>query len=577
MKTRTFAISVLLPALIMSGCDLNLFPEDSVSPETYFKTRTDFELWSNGFYTMLDSADDNAGRDADDVIDNTLDTYITGTRSAATESGWTWTQLRNINYMLENADNCTDAAVRREFEGVGRFFRAYFYFTKVRRYGDVPWYDHVLGSNDPDLFKGRDDRGFIMDKVMEDFDYAVEHLPSAKNVARVTKWSALALKSRAALFEGTFRKYRGMPDAEKYLTLAAEAAEAVIDNGGYSLYSDGAEPYRNLFVSDQAIASEVILARIYNSGDLNITHSIQANILQNKQGFTKRFMNHYLTADGKRFSDIPGYETFEYYEETQQRDARMAQTVLCPGYIQKGANKTTVNSLESRTGYPPIKFIDIASRNSASQGTSDFPLVRIAEVYLNFAEAKAELGTLTQADLDKSVCKIRTRAKLPALNLAEANANPDPLMKEYYPHVTESEFTGVILEIRRERTVELVMEGHRPWDMIRWKEGAKMVNTPDAWLGCWFPGPGTYDLDHDGTPDVELYTTNPTSSATYKYLLGEGIVLSEGTKGYITAYSGNTYTWNEDRDYLWPIPVSERELTSGALTQNPGWGDGLDF
>lgn len=577
MKRTIAILSVLVPVLFLSGCNLDLFPEDSVSPETYFKTRTDFELWSNGFYTLLDNADDNTGRDADDVIDNTLETYITGARSASTENGWTWSQLRDINYMLDNADHCSDAAVRREFEGVGRFFRAYFYYVKVRRYGDVPWYEHVLNSDDPALYKGRDDRGFVMDKIMEDLDYAIEHLPAAKNVARVTKWSALAFKSRAALFEGTFRKYHGLEDADKYLALAAEAAEAVIDGGGYSLYNDGAEPYRDLFVSDQAIASEVILARIYNAGDLNITHSIQANILQNKQGVTKRFMNHYLMADGTRFSDVPGYETLEYYEETRQRDARMAQTVLCPGYIQKGATKTTVNSLESRTGYPVIKFIDIASRNSASQGTSDFPLIRIAEVYLNFAEAKAELGTLTQADLDKSVSKIRTRAKLPALNLADANAHPDPLLLRYYPNVTKSDFTGVLLEIRRERTVELVMEGHRPWDMIRWKEGAQMVNTPNAWLGCYIPGPGTYDLDHDGTVDVEIYTGSPSSSATYKYLLGGTLVLSEGTKGYIVAYSGNTYTWNENRDYLWPIPVAQRELTSGALSQNPGWGDGLGF
>lgn len=579
MKRKSVIIYVFFLTAMVQGCNLDLFPQDSVSPETYFKSAKDCELWSNGFYTMLNSADNSAGYDADDVIDNTLETYIAGTRSPSSENGWTWGQLRNINYMLEHLDNCEDPAVRREYEGVCRFFRAYFYFEKVKRYGDVPWYGQVLGSSDAGLYKARDDRGFVMDKVLEDFDAAIEWLPSVKNVARVTKWTALAFKSRAALFEGTFRKYHGLGDAEKYLEQAAAAAEQVMSSGGYSLYSEGSEPYRDLFVSDNAIESEVILARIYNNADLNIAHSIQANILQTKQGFTKRFMNHYLMADGRRFSDVEGYDTMEYYEETASRDPRMAQTVLCPGYVQKGTTKVASNNLQSRTGYQPVKFIDVPSRNSASQGTSDFPLMRIAEVYLNFAEAKAELGTVTQQDLDKSVCKIRARAKMPSLNLDKANAEADRLLLEYYPNVTKSSCTGVILEIRRERTVELVMEGQRPWDMIRWKEGARMVNTPNAYMGCWFPGPGAYDMDHDGTVDVELYYGNPTSSAPYKYPLGtpEGIVLSEGDHGCMVAYSQNVYTWNENRDYLWPIPVSERELTGGVLTQNPGWGDGLEF
>src|SRR5574344_764575 len=253
---------------------------------------------------------------------------------------------------------CKDDAVRTEYEGVAYFFSAYFYYVRVRRYGDVPWYDKVIGSDEAELLtKARDDRGYVMDKVMEDYDKAVSMLSSTKNVARVNKWTALAFKSRAALFEGTFRKYHGLDGADKYLELAANAAEQVITSGGYSLNTSGMTPYRDLFDSDKAIATEVILARIYNFEDWNIATSVQNQILNERQGFTRRFMNHYLMADGTRFSEKTGNETMSYYEETQSRDPRMAQTVLCPGYVQVGSTKTSVNDLNALTGYRPIKYV----------------------------------------------------------------------------------------------------------------------------------------------------------------------------------------------------------------------------
>ena len=564
-------IGLLIAAALLFGCNIDRFPEDSVTPENYFKTETDLELWCNGFYTMFTTADDATGMDADDVLDNSLSDYMAGTRSPSTESGWTWGQLRRINYLLEHLGNCEDDAVRAKYEGVARFFRAYFYYAKVRRYGDVPWYDLVPASNDDRLYKARDDRGFVMDKVMEDFDAAARLLPADVNVSRVNKWAALAFKSRAALFEGTWRKYHGLDGAEIYLQQAADAAATVMDSGKYSLNTTGTTPYRDLFNKDGANEKEFILTRIYNS-ELTITHSVQQAILNEKRGFTKRFMNHYLMADGTRFCNQRDYATMTYSDETVGRDPRMAQTVMCPGYIQTGTSIKTSNTMNARTGYQPIKFVAEPSRNSASQGISDFPLMRLAEVYLNYAEALAELGTLTQADVNKSVGKLRSRAGLPALDITAANNDPDPLLERYYPNVTRSAFTGVILEIRRERTVEMVMEGQRVWDMIRWKEGAQMVNTPNPWYGCYFPGPGAYDMDGDGTVDVELYTSAASSAAAAKFLLGTDIVLSEGNSGYVVAFSGNTYTWSEERDYLWPIPSAQRELNK-SLNQNPGWGE----
>ena len=583
MKTLQKILATILLGAACSSCDLTLIPEDTVTPQTFFKTETDLRLWTNQFYTMLESPDNAAGLNADDMVDKSMGDVISGTRMASNEKGWTWTALRKINYYLANSHNCTDEAVRTKYDGVAYFFRAYFYYEKVLRYGDVPWYEQVIGSEEEELLKKpREDRDIIMDHVMNDLKNAIEMLPREKDVARVTRWSALALKSRIALYEGTWRKYRNLPDADKYLQLAADAASTFISESGYSLYKEGTEPYRDLFCSDDAKQEEVILARIYNFEGLNLSHNVQFNIRNSAAGFTRRFMNHYLMADGSRFTEKEGHETMSYTEETAGRDPRMAQTVLCPGYIAKGEESVTANDMTAMTGYEPIKFVSTAAHSGASKGTSDWPLFRTAEVYLNYAEAKAELGTLTKDDLLISIDRIRDRAGMKGLDMAAANANPDPFLLACYPNVTKSENTGVILEIRRERTIELVMEGLRIWDMFRWKEGAQLVNETNPYYGIYFSGPGLYDMDGDGRNDLELYVDKQTSSPADGLTvlrIGSDIILSDmaENRGYVVAWSTLKYTWNEERDYLWPIPADQRVLTGGLLTQNPGWTDSTDF
>ncbi|MDR2806361.1 MAG: RagB/SusD family nutrient uptake outer membrane protein, partial [Dysgonamonadaceae bacterium] len=217
---KHFQIIAILLGILLSSCDLTLLPEDKISPEIFFGSAQELELWTNQFYTILDGADAAAGQAVDDNVSRTMGAVISGTRSAADESGWTWTRLRAINYCLQNMGNCTDDAAKTKYTAVCYFFRAYFYFQKVQRYGDVPWYDQVLKSTDDELlYKVREDRGFVMDKVMDDLDNAVtlfSSLPSEKSISRITKWTVLAFKSRAALYEGTFRKYHGLPDADKY-------------------------------------------------------------------------------------------------------------------------------------------------------------------------------------------------------------------------------------------------------------------------------------------------------------------------------------------------------------------------
>ena len=589
MKNIFRLLAAAAIASMTVSCDLTLYPEDAESPEVYFKSEAHFQQWTNYLYSgLLDSPDAVSRYNADDMVDKSMGNIIQGLRLASDDMSanneWDWDMLRRINYLLEHSSNCEDEALRTKYEGIAYFFRAYFYYQKVMRFGDVPYYDKVLESTDAEfLNKKRDDRGFVMDKVMDDFDRAIEMIPETKdpNSARVTKWVALAMKSRAALFEGTWRKYHNMQDAEKYLEQAAAAAKTFIEESGYTLYNQGDEPYRDLFCSERAKTEEVVFARLYQFETLNIANSVQFNIRNDAQGFTRRFMNHYLMADGTRFTDIPGHETMFYTEETKNRDPRMAQTVLCPGYIMKEESKPTPNDMTSLTGYEPIKFVASSAQSGASKGTMDWPLIRAAEVYLNYAEALAELGgdRLDQTALDMSVNKIRQRAKMPDLNMAAANQDIDPFLESCYPNVPTSTNKGVILEIRRERTIELVNEGFRQWDMLRWKEGEQMVNKDKPYYGIYFPAEGLYDMDGDGKNDLEIYSTvqqsKPADGLTVKKI-GSDFVLSEGTYGYVVAWSTLTWEWN-DREYLWPIPADQRVLTGGILTQNPGWTDSTNF
>jgi hypothetical protein len=204
-------------------------------------------------------------------------------------------------------------------------------------------------------------------------------------------------------------------------------------------------------------------------------------------------------------------------------------------------------------------------------------------VYLNFAEAKAELGSITQSDIDRSIKLLRDRVGMPNLDMAAANASPDPYLlapATGYPKVAvkNTSNVGVILEIRRERTIELLEEGFRYYDMIRWAEGHAFEQ---PLLGMYFPGVGNYDLDEDGVNDVTIYSggSAPAGSAVNKYRIGSEILLSEGTSGCVDNHQKSRpgWTWDDGKDYYYPIPVEQRSLTGGALTQNPGWNDGLSF
>ncbi len=582
LDMKKILISLISLAALVSCEDfLTRVPQDTMTPETFFTSRTECELYTNDFYSMFPSTSIYS-ETADYIIPLELDAEVIGNRSVpATEGSWSWDRLRDINFFLEHSHQCKDEAVRAEFEGLARFFRAYFYFEKVKRYGDVPWLDKTLHADDSELYKGRDDRKVVMQHVLEDINFAIENLPSGKSVFKVTRWTALALKSRIFLFEGTFRKYHGLGDWEDCLKESASAADLFIKSSGYTLYNTGDTPYKNLFVLLESDASEVILSRCYSVA-LNLKHDVNGrytSLSMGRPGLAKDVANMYLMNDGSRFTDKAGYETMDFVQECKDRDPRFAQTFRTPGYTREGSSvKVAPNMAATMTGYQIIKYVGEAKYDTYNSSENDLPLFRTAEVYLNYAEAKAELGTLTQADLDETVNRLRARVGMEGkLSLSEANGNPDPYLSDPVTGYTgvEGANAGVILEIRRERTIELFAEGHRYYDIMRWKAGKRFER---PFYGLYFPGEGEYDLDDDGKVDYVIYSgTAPDAKEGVVYASVKEANLSNETSGYITCHSNISRTWDENKDYLYPIPTEDRVLTSGTVTQNPGWNDGLEF
>lgn len=617
--TNTYKILVAgLSILTVASCSgyLDKFPETALSPETFYTNENELKIATNGFYAMLptpDDTQDGALQDNDLQYHISLNSYQRGTRTAETEtwSSSTWSDLRNLNYYLEHSVKCENESIRAKYDGIAYFFRALFYYEKVRKYGDVPFYDKVISDKDTkSLYRPRDSRGYVMEKAMEDLDKAISGLPETwdEGVFRINKYAAYTLKSRMALFEGTWRKYHDVADetytkedgstvtlsAEHFLQLSAEAAKAVMDSGKYKMYTGSTlikdEPYRDFFVLEDAETAETILSRRYvYSDELNIRHGLQFKYKNQRYSLTRALAYHYLMADGTPFQNQEGWETMQYNKEFSGRDPRMSQTIAAPDYVALGTDASTKYYPSckdyDRSGYRPIKYFSDDTHDGATTSTTDYAIFRYGEVLLNYAEAMAELGLADQSVIDATVNVVRSRVGMPGLDVAAANASPDSFLSSYY---TDSHLNtankGLILEIRRERTVELVNEGFRFWDMLRWHEGEQLCPASNTmgpgFIGCWFPSLGEYDMNNDGKADLCIYQgSTPVTDCDNTLNVSEGKenTLSEGTSGYLVQFKDQTYKW-EEKDYLYPIPVKQIQIypkdeTTGqsVLTQNPGY------
>ncbi|MFT3846686.1 MAG: RagB/SusD family nutrient uptake outer membrane protein [Lacibacter sp.] len=489
---KQIIISFVLFTLILAGCKkLDQEPMATASKSAVFGSEKGLQLYTASFYNNLPSGGDVVRADAmsDYGARTDVPSFLTVSGFTALQSsGWSWTALRNINYFIENCnDPAVSATVRQNYIALARFFRALFYFDKVQRFGDVPWYGSTIAVTDTALlYKARDTRKLVMDSVLADIDFACNNITSTDATrSQITKYVALAYKSRICLFEGTFRKYHGTTGgltesiantANAWLQQAAEAADKLINEGGFKLNTaNGTDlSYRQLFISKLPVTTEIILSNI-SDATLNVLNDANwywtSATYGSRLSFNRTFVHTYLKTDGTPFTSTPGYQTFTFSDEVKNRDKRLQQTIRLGSYkrINGGASEAAPPVFSyTYTGYQPIKWcLDDVYYDGGTRNDNSISLIRYAEVLLNYAEAKAELGTLTDADWTKTIGALRARAGITGGLTVKPTTVDGYLQTTYFPEINDP----VLLEVRRERGIELAWEGLRFSDLLRWKKG----------------------------------------------------------------------------------------------------------
>lgn len=602
MKKHTFYILMICLSAALYSCKrdfLDLYPQTSIAPEVFFKSEADLALYVNGLMNqpgvsryLDDQSSDNDATTGAIEIKN----IMTGSPDSKNiTGGWSWGRLRDINYFLQNYGQASvDQAVRDHYAGLARYYRAQFYYDMVQRYSDVPWYSQPLEPSDSAaLYMGRSPRTVVMDSIMADLAFAAAHVredvPSGTPGLRAVQ----AVYARVALYEGTFRKYHPelqlSATAGAFLQTAKAVAAGVMASGQFSVYNTGHpdKDYGTLFNSqDLSSNPEVILNTPYDltkkgAGSADIYYAVFGDY---EQSPSRSLVQCYLMKDGTRFTDQPGYEQMGFVEEFKDRDPRMSQTIVPPGFMRVQDNAPYIQRLNKNfTGYHQWKGYFNASTDGLIIGSTDFPVIRYPEVLLTYAEAAAELGEITQEDLDKTVNLLRDRAGVAHLDLAYANAHPDPLLQGAYPDVS-GPHQGVLLEIRRERRVEFALEGYRYDDLMRWHAGRLLEKIPE---GMYFPGLGNFDLTGDGIPDIKLVGKDaviPAEADKEKNSLGKVLVyykagsfgedvtvyLRHGTGGGTLVTEITPRSFVEPKYYYRPVPYTQTVLNPN-LQQIFGW------
>jgi hypothetical protein len=583
---------LLACSLLFTACKkvLDQSPKATVTPDAVFSSEPGLSLYANSFYTIIPSAGDIMRGDAmsDYAARTEIPDYLRpNVYNSNQSSGWDFGPLRNINYFLTHNNNPSIAeAVRNNYNGIARLFRAWWYYQMVRKFGDVPWYSKPLDVNDSvALYKPRDPRKLVMDSVLADLDYATANITVTDDQSRslITKWVAWAMKSRICLYEGTFRKYHTelnlQGTADDWLTQAAEAAQQVMTSGKFSLNQAGGptKSYRQLFISTAPVTNEDILIDVV---DPNLAVFSDANwywtssTYGNRLSFDRTFVNTYLNIDGTPFTSIPGHETMTFPEETQNRDDRLQQTIRTPGYTRINGGSVIPAPPDftyTFTGYMPIKYsLDDTKYDQATVSINSVPVIRYAEMLLNYAEAKEELGTFTDQDWANTIGALRARAGITG-GLTTKPTTADPyLQTNYFPNISDP----TLLEIRRERSIELAWEGFRFDDLMRWKKGELLEQ---QWTGMYVPSLNTpMDLNSDGKNDV-VFVQTTTSTPGVKQINVAPMIggkvnpqqLTHGTYGELTWLKDEPREWT-DKKYYYPIPQTAL-LKNQRLGQNPGW------
>jgi hypothetical protein len=577
-------------------------PQTQLTVAGYFKSTNDLQVYVQGLYQ--DEALYQGGKYDDNESDNI--TYnnggevfrwlLTDQRTPQNASGWDgWSSLRSINVMLANLDDVTGTeADINNYVGIARYFRAWFYFNKIIYYSDVPWIDRPLETDDPLLYETQTPRAEVVAHVMEDLEYASANIKGAAgdlgDKTHVNQYAALALLSRFALYEGTYRKYHPelnlASTANEFLEKTVWACEQIMNSGLFDISGTGitplgdigygsmtgAEGFRNLFVQpDLSGNKEVILWRRY---DVDKTFGSWNQSDGTSNALSRSLQESFLTKEGKPYSTVAGHDTKTWFEVFVDRDPRFCETFSGPGvYDSIGDQRFYRTYSPTRGGFSQVKYFS-RDASRAMKGNRDglgqyngLLHYRYGEILLNYAEAKAELGQWSADVADKTVNKLRDRVLMPHF---DAEREYDDILQSLYPNITDK----ILLALRRERRVELACEGHRLLDIFRWGAG-KTYELNISKQGMYVPYlPYVYDCTADGVPEYGIAmdeSQKTDANVTWQYIVGNtAFYLEDGDHGFIRSLDDDTRNFDEPKDYYRPIPLNETVLNPN-LKQPPGW------
>lgn len=550
MKTYINILILLLVVMLFSGCekDMNLAPKDQVSDPYFWKTSNDFRLAANDFYYSLQEAPQYIDRNSDIAFGGSPDEVSNGSFLVPANYGiWdnSYEFIRSVNYLLMKAEGSELSTEIERWIGEALFFRAYNYWQLVKQFGGVPKIEIVLDVTSPELYLGRSSQTDIINFIIDDLDKAIEKLPSQSEIdsddmGRVTSGAALALKSRAALFQGTWSKYRGESNWQNYIDKAIDASNKLVDSGEYDLYTEKEEnSYKYLFIVEGDDSREVILARRYYIQ--RVHHNWTRELWFNAMIPTKNMADLYLSKDGLPIEKSPLFRGYsELTSEFQDRDPRMSMTFVVPGstiFFEGGIWQPTypgfTGTNATQTGYMLRKFLGENLDAAQFRGDYDLKDFRFGETLLILAEALYEKnGSISDDELDKTINRLRARVNMPKLTNNFVTVNGLDMLDE----------------IRRERTVELAFEGFRRDDLRRWKTAEKVL--PLSLRGVKFVG-------------TEYQSRFPELRP------GQDVLVDE--EGFIITDPASNRRFVNPKNYFYPLPSQQIQLSKGTLAQNEGW------
>ncbi len=605
---KIFNIAICAVALFsLTSCEkfFTRTPWNEFDAETYFSSESELKMYTDGFLnSWLPDYTETDGDDAyNDLIatKTSTDFFRADTQwDGAKQGSWTWTWLRRINFMIvnmeKNAKDKVDEATYNHYLGLARFWRAYHYVTRVKLFSDVPWIDTYVQPQDTLILYGqREDREYVFHNIVEDLKFACENVdnrvhattPNSRN--QVDKYVVNAMAARILLYEGTFRKNHGvnpatnMPWTNQYETpddlirLSAQFSKYIIDSGAFKLYKGD---WSDLFLSKELVTDEVLWGQVFimeSNGRHAYTRYFNSSTLGQQYSGTKELLHHFLKVDGTPIDS--DYKTIN--QEFEGRDSRLAKTILGPGHtvadLDGSAVLQPINCTFCWTAYMIIKWcVPDKSHWQNSVDENCIPIIRYAEVLLNYAEAVNELGEFNVGVWNQTVGALRERAGVKSIYPAES----DPWLKDYYTrglenqHITDGN-EAVALEIRRERVTELCFEAEsRQPDLYRWGICdiiPRRGGNGNGWTGVWLTAD---DVKNGFTFNGEKYTFNETvkkGTETAYPITGTNNScwsLEPAGNGYFLVYNYKL-KW-EDRMYCRPIPVADQVLNPN-LGQNYGW------